>query len=58
MRLLVGRHGVRAWASCVPRFMRSWPGLRRYYWQASDLEAARRKADEWLAVFNRLEGNE
>jgi hypothetical protein len=35
----------------VPRFMRTWPFLRRYYWQADQIAAIKRDADELQKFF-------
>ena len=48
---------MRSWLlNLVPRCMRRWPWLRRYYWQPEDLDAASRKAEELLAEFYRRDG--
>lgn len=33
----------------VPQFCRSWPWLRRYYWQPDEVEAAMQEAREMSA---------
>lgn len=39
----------------VPRFMRSWPILRRWYWQREELAAAHEWATETAAFFADLD---
>lgn len=35
----------------VPRFMRTWPLLRRWYWQPEQIAEARRRAREMHKLF-------
>lgn len=41
----------RFWLDWVPYFARSWPWIRRYYWQQEELDAAKKKAKEWEKLF-------
>lgn len=41
------RDGARAILDRVPRRCRTWPGLRRYYWQAGELEIDNDRFDAW-----------
>ena len=41
---LFSRHtGARRILDSVPSAWRTWPGLRRYYWQADEITQAREK---------------
>ena len=54
----------RWWLDLVPRFMRTWPGLRRYYWQAEEIAWIEAEADRLQQLFGgdpaqcRAEGKE
>jgi len=41
----------RWWLDYVPFRMRSWPVLRKYFWQRDEIDAARKKAAEWKRLF-------
>lgn len=43
---------IRWWLDYVPRFMRTWPWLRRFYWQADEIEAIQREADALAEFFD------
>lgn len=41
----------RWWLDLMPHFMRTWPWVRRYFWQVEEIEAVHQEADElqrWL----------
>ena len=39
--------------SVLPRRMRHWPGVRRYFWQPEDIAAIRRRAHEHAQELDR-----
>lgn len=36
---------ARWWLDLVPWCMRTWPGVRRYYWQQADIDWSKKEAD-------------
>lgn len=41
----------RWWLDYVPRCMRSWPFIRRYFWQQWEIDAAKAKAQALRKLF-------
>jgi hypothetical protein len=57
-RDVIDTEPVHWWAEYVPMFMRTWPWLRRFYWQAEEIAAIKREAAELKRFFDQCGGDE